>query len=118
MFINTREFSKEATRFSTSGFYCGDPSGSAPYFEYWSEQLRRCQEGYTIGGVRITGHHYFYLNFCQIKLTEYIGEKVAGIKTVSFPNFWDGDYEYFHAMERASELGKHLIVAKARRMCT
>ncbi len=115
MFINTREFSKEATRFSTSGFYCGDPSGSAPYYEYWSEQLRRCQDGYTIGGVRITGHHYFYLNFCQIKLTDHIGEKTAGIKTVSFPNFWDGDYEYFHAMERAADLGKHLIVAKARR---
>ena len=34
---------------------------------------------------------------------------------MSFPNFWDGDYQYFHALEKSAEEGKHLIVAKARR---
>ena len=59
MFVNTREFSKEAQRFLRLGYYCGDPPGSAPFYEYWTEQLRRCREGYTIGDTRITGHHYF-----------------------------------------------------------
>ena len=115
MFVNTREFSKEAQRFLRLGYYCGDPPGSAPFYEYWTEQLRRCREGYTIGDTRITGHHYFYLNFCRIKLTEQVGERKAGTKTVSFPNFWDGDYNYFHALESAAAEGLHLIVAKARR---
>ena len=115
MLVNTKAFSEEATKFVTEGVYCGDPQGSAPYYEYWSEQLRRCTEGYTVGDTRITGHHYFYLNFCRIKLTEATEQRKAGLKTVSFPNFWDGDYQYFHALEKSAQEGKHLIVAKARR---
>ena len=115
MLVNTRAFSEEATKFLTQGIYCGDAVGSAPYFEYWAEQLKRCTEGYTVGDTRITGHHYFYLNFCRIKLTEAIEQRKAGLKTVSFPNFWDGDYQYFHALEKSAAEGKHLIVAKARR---
>jgi len=116
MFVNTNEFRREGNKFLKYGLYCGDPVGSAPYYEYWSEQLRRCRDGFSVGGTRVTGHHYFYMNFCQIKLTELVdGKKAGGFKTVSFPGFWDGDYEYFHALERAAAEGKHLIVAKARR---
>ena len=115
MFVNTREFSREAQKFVRLGYYCQDPPGSAPFYEYWTEQLRRCKEGYTVGDTRITGHHYFYLNFCRIKLTEQIGDRKAGLKTVSFHNFWDGDYHYFNALEDAASKGLHLIVAKARR---
>jgi hypothetical protein len=90
MLANTREFSRSGQHFLEHGFYCGDPSGSAAYFEYWAEELRRCQNGHTVGDVSITGHHYFYLNYVQIKLTNKGNKKI-----VSFPNFWDGDYEYF-----------------------
>ena len=82
MLVNTRAFSEEATKFVTQGIYCGDAVGSAPYFEYWAEQLKRCTEGYTVGDTRITGHHYFYLNFCRIKLTEATEQRKAGLKTV------------------------------------
>ena len=35
MLVNTKAFSEEATKFVTEGVYCGDPQGSATYYEYW-----------------------------------------------------------------------------------
>jgi|DEB0MinimDraft_6_1074348.scaffolds.fasta_scaffold00277_8 hypothetical protein len=132
MLTNTREFNRAGRHFLEHGFYCGDPEGSAAYFEFWAEQLRRCTEGYTVGDVSITGHHYFYLNYVQIKLTDKGNKKI-----LSFPNFWDGDYEYFwlqeiarngikpvdyerlnlstHVEEAHMNGGRHMIVGKARR---
>jgi hypothetical protein len=123
MFQNTKLFSEAAEHFKKYGTYCPDPPGSIGYNKYWDEQERRCKQGYSVGGFRITGAHYFYLNFCQIKLTD--KERVAEAiktkditirgKTVAFPNFWDGDYEYFHTVETARLAGKHLIIDKCRR---
>jgi hypothetical protein len=132
MLANTHEFSQAGKHFLEHGFYCGDPQGSAAYFEYWAEELRRCTDGYSVGDVSITGHHYFYLNYVQIKLTDKGNKKI-----VSFPNFWDGDYEYFWLQEIARngidpvdyerlnlstfvdkahmDGSRHLIVGKARR---
>ena len=31
-----------------------------------------------------------------------------------FPNFWDSDYYYFHAIEEAEQQGKHMAVLKCR----
>lgn len=145
IWINTRCFREEADNFIKNGYYCPDPTGSLGWFEYWQEQLNRCTEGYSVGGARITGNHYFYLNFAQIQLTkdkqevgnEHIIKKQKGVKKVSFPDFWDGDYNYFHCLEIAEkgcseeELiklqlysridpaflsgGYHMIVGKARR---
>ena len=106
-FVNTELFREEANRFLKRGYYIDAPQGTRDYYDYWGEQLRRCKEGYSVGGVRITGHHYGYLNFAQIQLTkEETGEQItkkkrSASKVVSFPDFWDGDYEYFHIVEIA-----------------
>jgi len=132
MLVNTQEFCRDAQYFSKHGYYCSQPEGTAGHYEYWSERLRRCTEGYTVGDTTITGHHYFYLNFVQIKLTAKGNRKI-----VAFPNFWDGDYEYFWlqniarngiSVDKYKSLnlttvvdpefmtgGRHLIVGKARR---
>ncbi len=122
--VNTDEFRAEAKHFIKYGRYCDDPPGSIGYEEYWDEQERRCLNGYSVGGVKITGEHYFYLNFCQIKLTN-DEDEIRGVikmlrgrkrkKEISFPSFWDSDYEFFHMKKKAERIGKHLIVGKARR---
>jgi hypothetical protein len=117
--VNTDAFRRAAIYFDTYGVYTTHPRGTAAYFDYWEEQLNRCRNGYTANGVRITGHHYFYLNFCRIKLADDSAENTGGKKQVTkseeFPAFWDGDYYFFHALEYASLNGLHLMVAKARR---
>lgn len=133
--INTQVFREEAMHFLKYGYYTADPWGTPDWKSYWEEQLRRCREGYEVGGARITGHHYFYLNFCMIMLTEEGKVGGAANKVATFPHFWDGDFEYFHLVEIARhgiskkgldslfletsplylDGGRHMIVGKARR---
>lgn len=100
IWINTMVFREEAQRFQKYGAYCPDPWGSPDWFEYWQTQRERCIYGYTIGGVRITGDHYFYLNFCPIMKVEDTNLKKSA-KITGFPDFWDGDYNYFWARDLA-----------------
>lgn len=112
-FVNTNLFEEEARRFLRTGGYINAPRGTFAYKEYWEEQTRRCKEGYIVAGVRITGEHYFYLNFSQIKATVVEG----GIKRtrLTFPKFLDVDYHFFHEKEKARLNDQGLIVAKSRR---
>lgn len=133
MWVNTREFSREAEHFRKHGFYIDAPPGSKLHYDYWSEQLRRCIEGYSVGGMKITGDHYNYLNFTKIKRTR--GKKKRQNKKADFPSFWDGDYNFFWAKNIAAygmpeseyknlnlvwhptklDGGHHLVITKARR---
>lgn len=104
IWINTSVFREEGIRFMKSGFYTPDPWGSPGWQDYWVEQLRRCREGYTVGGCHITGHHYGYMNFAPIQKldTNSIRSSSKNAKKITgFPDFWDGDYNFFHCMDIA-----------------
>jgi hypothetical protein len=93
LWINSNVFREEAIHYEKYGFYCPDPYLSYGWKEYWDEQRRRCLEGYEVGGVKITGNHYAYLNFCEIY------DKSAGQS--KFPDFWDGDFDFFWFLDIA-----------------
>lgn len=100
--INTQVFREEGNHFMKHGYYCADPWGSPAWYEYWAEQRRRCIEGHSVGGAKITGDHYFYMNFCPIKkVDDKSGGKSTKIK--GFADFWDGDYNYFWVREIARQ---------------
>ena len=100
VWINTQGFREQGERFKKRGVYSLDPWGSPDWYDYWQEQRRRCINGYSEGGVHITGDHYFYLNFCPIRK---VGDstKKKSKKITGFPDFWDGDYNYFWSREIA-----------------
>jgi hypothetical protein len=100
IWINTEVFREEARKFQRYNTYCLDPWGSPDWYTYWQEQRNRIINGYTSGGVKITGDHYFYLNFCPILKVEDMNAKKSA-KVTDFPDFWDGDYNYFWAREIA-----------------
>jgi hypothetical protein len=102
IWINTLAFREEGSHFMKHGYYCADPWGSPAWYEYWSEQRKRCMEGYSVGGAKITGDHYYYMNFCPIKKVEDKSESKAS-KIKGFPDFWDGDYNYFWVREIAKQ---------------
>lgn len=118
-FVNVREFQREAMNYMASGsdedsrFFTAAPPGTGAHKEYWDEQEERCRNGYTVGGVRITGAHYFYLNFCRIKVT--VKEGKYERKILTFPKFLDVDFYFFNEVELARENGQGLICAKSRR---
>ena len=86
------------------------PRDSYEYHEYWDEQWMRCQNGYQSGDIKITGPHYFYLNFWKIRAEQ---EGLSG-KRLMNPRFLDIDHEFFWEVERCKLSGKDLLVLKRR----
>jgi hypothetical protein len=112
-FVNTNLFCEAAQHYLRHGCYTFAPYGTVSYREYWDEEEKRCLDGYTVGGVTVTGEHYAYMNYCQIKITVKVGK--LDKKKLGFPRFLDMDYYYYHEMLQARLHGEGMIVAKSRR---
>lgn len=118
-FVNTEEFKRTAQYFDKHNAY--PPLEDT---DFWDEEEDRILNGYSVGGVHITGSHYFYLNFNQIKLTrvknteivvkDQLAKRRVGNKLFMFPDFWDGDYDFFHATRISKGFGLDLVVGKSR----
>lgn len=119
---NSDKFRQAAIHFKEHGCYTLAPRGTTDYNRYWEQETDRCLNGYVApDGDSITGYHYFYLNYSPImRLVEttytdrYGVERTRRERIFEFPNFWDGDYYYFNAIEEAEESGKHMAVLKCR----
>jgi len=98
--LDSGAFRTAAAHFMAHGYYCAEPWASQPWYDHWLEERRRCTEGHEVGGERITGEHYFYLNYCPIQRVEDATSNKSK-KVRGFPDFWDGDYNYFWAREIA-----------------
>ena len=99
-------------------------------------ELYKDKDGvFKLRNIHITGEHYGYLNYARIRRvpeetlladtaqdghdiltsTSQAVQTASADKDVTFPDFWDSDYYYFHAIALARLVGKHLVVGKARR---
>lgn len=99
---NVNAFREPAIQFTKYGYYCADPWGTPAWVDHWTEERNRCIHGLTVEGHSISGDHYFYLNYCpinKIDVKNIVGKKAK--KILGFPDFWDGDYEYFWFREIA-----------------
>lgn len=120
--LNSSKFCEAAKFFTEHGCYTLAPRGTTDYIQYWERETDRCLNGYVApDGDAITGYHYFYLNYSPImilKETEYTDRygvtRTRRERIFDFPNFWDSDYYYFHAIEEAEQQGKHMAVLKCR----
>ena len=130
-FLNISVFQEEGLQFLRHGYYTDAPFGSKDYNDYWDEQERRVMEGYSVGGIRVTGRHYFYLNFCLIKarpIDPNTGAEKKGEnrKIITLPRFLDHNFYWFHEFEKCTSEGPHagrkkkgmIIVEKTRWLVT
>lgn len=105
MINNTNLVRQPALHFKKHGYYNNAPAGTKEWEDYWDLQRERCLSGYKVGDLEITGYHYWYLNFCPILRVDedaLVGDGRKGVQKVKdFPAFWDGDYNYFWALEIA-----------------
>lgn len=116
------KFRQAALFFQEHGCYTFAPRGTTDYIQYWEQETNRCLNGYVApDGDAITGYHYFYLNYSPIMILkeEEYTDRYGVVRTkreriFDFPNFWDSDYYYFHAIEEAEQQGKHMAVLKCR----
>lgn len=97
--------------------------GTQAYYDFWKQEKYRCIEGYEVGGVKISGEYYFYLNYCLIE-KRIVKDNGRQVKELGFPDFNTMDYYWFLELEKCENPIKYgrdgsekksIIAAKARR---
>lgn len=112
-------FRQSAIHFEEHGVYTLLKPSRNPFSDYklfWDEEMRRCWDGYVreSDGEWITGYFYFYLNYSPImKSKKRKGSKRAD-RIQGLPDFYDGDYLFFHYLDRARDNGSHTVTLKKR----
>lgn len=100
--------------YENTGSYTTYLPGSKLYSDFWKEQIRRCNEGYTVGKYTITGDHYFFLNFYRLEATKLEEGKIAAYREESFPSFYVEQYKWFHYFRMCELLAKDACALKPR----
>jgi hypothetical protein len=67
----------------------------------------------TVNGYTVTGDHYFFLNFFRLEDLNSTSEAGIG-RSIIFPNFMEGQYEWFHYLQLAKRLRLNACMMKAR----
>lgn len=111
--FNPAWFTEARDTYDRTGSYCTYIPGTKAFTDFWKEQYRRCRDGMTVNGYTITGDHYFFLNFYRLKDLVNVKEGGAGRKDI-FPNFLEGQYEWFHYLLMAKRLKLNACMMKAR----
>ena len=106
-------FTEARDEFLATGHYTSFLPGSKGYRDFWHEEYRRCKQGHTVNGYTVTGEHYFFLNYYNLPIVE--GDSKAGSgRSRSFPRFFVSQYQFFHYVDLAKKLHKHITLMKAR----
>lgn len=95
-----------------TGKYCAFPHGTKKYHDFWTEEYKRCNEGMTVNGYTVTGDHYFFLNYYQLKESK-VAQAGQG-RGMVFPEFFSKQYEYFHYINMCERLHKDVCAVKSR----
>lgn len=104
---NMNYFRKPALAYKKYGKYTNlRPNGNpnSPYMKWLRKEVLKCWYGCKrpSDGEWITGYHYFYLNYSPIeRATANIKDTNAVNRVVDFPDFYDGDYIFFHYINQA-----------------
>ena len=106
-------FTKAADGYNTHGSYTQFPKGSKQDRDWWSEEMRRCRDGYEVNGYYITGDNYYFINYYRILRVDNI-EKAGQGRTEDFPAFLSKQYEFFHYINLCEILKKDCCSLKAR----
>jgi hypothetical protein len=125
-FEDSSVFSPAAEYFRKNKVYTKALPGTKDYKNYWYRERDRCLLGYEPiidgkpCGVRITGEHYFYLNYSRIGRVVFNELTGEASERLDFPMFCSMDYYWYKVLEECENpknvLDKaHLIATKARR---
>lgn len=119
IFDNMDFFRENAIHFEEHGvftFLTPDRNPYSAYRKFWDREIERCWNGMTreSDGEWITGQHYFYLNYSPVMKSARRKGSARVDRIQGLPDFYDGDYWFFHYIERARENGKHTCTLKKR----
>jgi len=117
---NTDYFRQAAIYYQKHGCYTKafpTRNPNSEYMQFWKREIHRIYNGMVReeDGEWIPGEFYFYLNYSPIiKVIQKEKGKKRGQRVVDFPDFYDGDYLFFHYIHQAREAGSHADILKSR----
>lgn len=129
-FVNTELFYEMATYYKKhKGTYTAYKVDSIPHRQLRKREQYRRRYGYSapclqdpdgnIHNIRITGHHYNFLNYTRIEQLNEQSIKHGNVNIASkyydFPKFFDSQFWTFHIIEFARNNGYHVLIDKTRR---
>lgn len=88
------------------------PEDSMYYESFYEEVVKYIHNGYSVGGTRITGDHFWYLNFWKIRGLDHN----LGRKRIIAPRFIELDYKYYNHLETCRKESKNMCVLKRRQV--
>lgn len=110
--FNPEWFIQARKTYQQTGHYSEYLFGSKAFADFWDVQFDRCRNGMESHGYKITGDHYFFLNFYQLPN---LNTAKAGVgRAIDFPDFYVAQYEWFHYLEMCKLLRKNAALMKAR----
>ena len=128
-FVNTYLFTEMADFYRKYKKYTNYKEDSIPHRQLRKREEYRRLNGFTapcllrngvVQNVRITGHHYNFLNYTMMEQLDTskvkAGNKASvGVKHYDFSKFIDAQFWTFHIIDFAKRNGFHLIIDKTRR---
>jgi hypothetical protein len=128
-FVNTHLFTEMADFYRKYKKYTNYKEDSIPHRQLRKREEYRRLNGFTapcllrngiVQNVRITGHHYNFLNYTMMEQLDTnkakSGKRASvGTKHYDFSKFIDAQFWTFHVIEFAKRNGFHLIIDKTRR---
>lgn len=111
--FNPSWFTEARDNFLRTGHYTQFKRNSRSWRTFWSQEYHKCKYGMTSHGYTITGDHYYFLNYYRLKDLENVEEAGFGRQEI-FPNFLEGQYEWFHYLKLARKLKLNACMMKAR----
>lgn len=128
-FVNTYLFTEMADFYRKYKKYTNYKEDSIPHRQLRKREEYRRLNGFTapcllrngvVQNVRITGHHYNFLNYTMMEQLDTnkakSGKRASvGTKHYDFSKFIDAQFWTFHVIDFAKRNGFHLIIDKTRR---
>lgn len=128
-FVNTYLFTEMADFYRKYKKYTNYKEDSIPHRQLRKREEYRRLNGFTapcllrngvVQNIRITGHHYNFLNYTMMEQLDTSKAKASnkasvGAKHYDFSKFIDAQFWTFHIIDFAKRNGFHLIIDKTRR---
>lgn len=128
-FVNTYLFTEMADFYRKYKKYTNYKEDSIPHRQLRKREEYRRLNGFTapcllrngvVQNIRITGHHYNFLNYTMMEQLDTSKAKAdnkasVGAKHYDFSKFIDAQFWTFHIIDFAKRNGFHLIIDKTRR---
>lgn len=100
-FLDVSGFTEPSNYFRKNKVYTRAPENTLIWNRYWDDLEDKIENGFEIEGVRITGRHFFLINFGRFRAipVDEHGNSISSRKIWTFLRFLDHQYYLMHELE-------------------